>query len=160
MPKSKNIIDAFRAELAADPTLAGLVEQESLHVEIAEEVFSLRKAAGLSQKQLAEMIGTSQSVISRIEDADYDGHSLSLLRRIASALGKKLLVKFCSEEQKTRLQAIATSSEAKFSLSPVFPRTNVSIVYCTSTTQPSGKVSVAGHVGMYVARNLQPALAE
>ena len=42
-----------------------------------------RTEAGLSQKELAEMIGTTQSVISRLEDADYEGHSLSMLSRIA-----------------------------------------------------------------------------
>ena len=50
----------------------------------------MRKKAGLSQQQLAELVGTTQSVISRLEDSDYDGHSLTMLDRIARALGKKL----------------------------------------------------------------------
>jgi predicted transcriptional regulator len=46
----------------------------------------------LTQEQLAERIGTTQSVISRLEDCDYDGHSLSMLNRIAGALNKRLTV--------------------------------------------------------------------
>lgn len=50
----------------------------------------MRTEAGLTQSQLAELVGTTQSVISRLEDSDYDGHSLSMLHRIADALEKKL----------------------------------------------------------------------
>jgi predicted transcriptional regulator len=46
----------------------------------------------LTQAQLAELIGTTQSVISRLEDADYDGHSPTMLSRIVSALNQKLTV--------------------------------------------------------------------
>ena len=113
MAKTKNFIEALDAKLAADPELAGQVDQESLNVEIAQQVQILREEFGLTQKELAQKIGTSQSVISRIEDADYDGHSLSLLRRIADALGKKLCVKFCSEEQKRHLLSASTGSEVK-----------------------------------------------
>ena len=42
------------------------------------------------QAELADMIGTTQSVISRLEDTDYDGHSLTMLSRIASVLNQKL----------------------------------------------------------------------
>ena len=38
--------------------------------------------AGLSQKELAALIGTTQSVISRLEDSDYGGRSLTMLERI------------------------------------------------------------------------------
>jgi hypothetical protein len=38
------------------------------------------------------MIGTTQSVISRLEDADYRGHSLRMLARIAAALNQRLTV--------------------------------------------------------------------
>ena len=50
-------------------------------------VHDLRTQAGLTQKELAARIGTTPSVISRLEDADYGGHSLSMLRRIAAAVG-------------------------------------------------------------------------
>jgi len=59
----------------------------------------LREDAGLTQQQLARMIGTQPSAISRIEDADYDGHSVSLLERVAQALDLRLIIDF---EHKTR----------------------------------------------------------
>jgi len=57
-------------------------------------IYNARTAAGLSQTQLARLIDSDQAVISRLEDADYEGHSLTMLRRIAHALGKKLEIRF------------------------------------------------------------------
>jgi DNA-binding XRE family transcriptional regulator len=94
MARTRNFADVIRTKMAASPELAEAIENESFNADIAEKVYELRKEAKLTQKQLAELIGTQQSVISRIEDADYDGHSLSILRRIARALGKKLLIEF------------------------------------------------------------------
>ncbi len=54
--------------------------------DVAAQVYEIRTKAGLSQAKLAKLVGTTQSVISRLEDADYDGHSLNMLRRIAAAL--------------------------------------------------------------------------
>jgi transcriptional regulator with XRE-family HTH domain len=48
---------------------------------------ALRKEAGLSQKELAQKVGTSQQQISSLESPSYEGHSLSMLRRIAAVLG-------------------------------------------------------------------------
>jgi ribosome-binding protein aMBF1 (putative translation factor) len=69
------------------------LQEERVHAQVARTIYELRQEAGLSQKQLADMIGTTQSVISRLEDADYEGHSLSMLNRIAEALDKRLKVK-------------------------------------------------------------------
>lgn len=62
------------------------VRNEREKIEIASQIYELRQQANLSQQQLARLIGTTQSVISRLEDADYRGHSLEMLRRIAQAL--------------------------------------------------------------------------
>jgi ribosome-binding protein aMBF1 (putative translation factor) len=62
--------------------------------EVARKIYELRKKAGLTQAQLAKMIGTTASVISRLEDADYEGHSLAMLRRIAAALNKRVEIRF------------------------------------------------------------------
>ncbi len=75
-----------------DPARKELLDQERSNAEIASLVYELRKQAGLSQRELAKLVGTTQSVISRLEDADYDGHSLSTLRRIAAATKQKLAV--------------------------------------------------------------------
>lgn len=77
-----------------DAGLRRLVEEEKLHVRIAEMIQRARTEAGLTQAQLAEMVGTTQSAISRLEDADYEGHSLSMLQRIAEALHLRVDVRF------------------------------------------------------------------
>jgi ribosome-binding protein aMBF1 (putative translation factor) len=76
-----------------DPKLREAIAEVKLNVRIAEMICEAREASGLSQAQLAKLVGTTQSVISRLEDADYEGHSLSMLRRIAEALDQKLEVR-------------------------------------------------------------------
>src|SRR5580693_86155 len=78
------------------PEMADLLEQERANLDIARKIYELRTKARLSQAQLAKKVGTTQSVISRLEDADYDGHSLAILRRIASALEKRVEIRFVS----------------------------------------------------------------
>ena len=63
-----------------------------MNAEVARTIYELREQAGLSQKELADRVETTQSVISRLEDADYDGHSLSMLNRIAKALNQQVQV--------------------------------------------------------------------
>lgn len=67
--------------------------------QVARAVYDLRTESGLTQATLAERIGTTPSVISRLEDAAYRGHSLALLRRIASALGHRIEVRFIRLQQ-------------------------------------------------------------
>jgi ribosome-binding protein aMBF1 (putative translation factor) len=68
------------------------IEREN--TDIAEQIYVLRTQAGLSQSQLAKLVGTTQSVISRLEDADYSGHSIAMLRKIGIALHQRLQVQF------------------------------------------------------------------
>ena len=75
------------------------LEQERTHANVARQIYALRTRAGLSQKELAERIGTTQFAISRLEDADYEGHSLSMLRRIAQTLGGRVEVNFAQQER-------------------------------------------------------------
>ena len=75
-----------------DPKRKASVEAERVNAQVARMIYDLRNDAGLTQKELAELVGTTQSVISRLEDADYQGHSLSMLNRIADALNQKLTV--------------------------------------------------------------------
>ena len=79
----------------------GRREQADLAFEdavVGQIIYDARTEASLTQTELAELVGTDQSVISRLEDADYDGHSLSMLRRIARALGKKLDIRFVDDQ--------------------------------------------------------------
>ncbi|MCJ7499816.1 helix-turn-helix domain-containing protein [bacterium] len=68
------------------------LEEERLNAQVARTIHQMRMESGLTQKQLAYLIGTTQSVISRLEDADYEGHSLSMVSRIAEALGREVRV--------------------------------------------------------------------
>jgi transcriptional regulator with XRE-family HTH domain len=91
MNKKEKTTDAVailrRRFVGEDPARLAALEHERLHAKVARQIFDLRTQAGLTQRELAKQIGTTQSVISRLEDADYEGHSLSMLRRIAEALG-------------------------------------------------------------------------
>ncbi len=81
------------------PEMAELLEQERANLDIARKIYELRTKAKLSQAELAKKVGTTQSVISRLEDADYDGHSLAMLRRIASALEKRVEIRFVASHK-------------------------------------------------------------
>ena len=66
------------------------MEIERINTEVGQKIFDLRKKAGLTQKQLADKIGTTQSVISELEDADYGGNSVEMLASVFHALGKRI----------------------------------------------------------------------
>ena len=68
------------------------LEEERLSAQVARTIYQMRMESGLTQKHLAELVGTTQSVISRLEDADYEGHSLSMVSRIAEALEREVRV--------------------------------------------------------------------
>ena len=70
------------------------LEEARVNDDVARQVRELREEAGLSQQELAEIVGTTASVICRLEDADYEGHSLSMLNRIASAFDKRIKIDF------------------------------------------------------------------
>ena len=57
-----------------------------------------RKMAGLTQTELAKLIGSKQPVIARLEDADYEGHSLTMLQRIVIALKQRIEINFVPVE--------------------------------------------------------------
>ncbi len=81
-----------------DPELEDLVREASLNAEVAQLIYEARTSRGLTQKELADRIGTKQSAIARLEDADYDGHSLSMLQKIARVLNQKVEIKFSEIE--------------------------------------------------------------
>jgi len=76
------------------PAQKRMLDEAFLNAQIAQEIYALRLKANLTQTQLAKMIGTTGSAISRLEDADYEGHSLKMLQRIAIALNYRLEVRF------------------------------------------------------------------
>ena len=81
------------------------LEEERANAEIACKIYDLRKKAGLTQQKLAELVGTSHSVISRLEDSDYEGHSLAMLNRIAAALNQRVEIRFVPLKSGAEAQA-------------------------------------------------------
>ena len=69
-----------------DPGLREPIERETLNAQVARTIYEARTAAGLTQAELARLVGSTQSAIARLEDAEYEGHSLTMLRRVAKAL--------------------------------------------------------------------------
>ena len=100
MPSKKHRVTSDAVEILHRRYIAGRPDQEAalesarLNAAIAQGIYDLRTKAGLTQKQLAELVGTAHSVISRLEDADYEGHSLRMLQRISAALNRRVEVRF------------------------------------------------------------------
>jgi len=80
--------------VAGDPRREQEFEEEVINAEIARKIYELRTKTALTQQELAARVGTSKSAICRLEDADYEGHSLSMLKRIAEALDKRVEIRF------------------------------------------------------------------
>jgi|CXWL01.1.fsa_nt_gi ribosome-binding protein aMBF1 (putative translation factor) len=80
--------------------LREMISQATVNTQIAEMLYLARKKAGLTQQELAELAGTKQPVIARLEDADYNGHSLTMLQRIAAALNKRIEIRLTSTREK------------------------------------------------------------
>lgn len=91
---TKNFGDYLRNRINGDSELKEMVDEESVNAQIATQIYDLRKSRGLTQAQLAELVGTTQSVIARMENSDYTGHSISMLTRIASCCGVKFRAEF------------------------------------------------------------------
>ena len=89
---ASNALKPLDRMIGGDAGLQAAIEEERVNAQVAREIYELRTSRGLSQKQLADLVGTRQSAIARLEDADYQGHSLRMLRRIADALNAHLMV--------------------------------------------------------------------
>jgi ribosome-binding protein aMBF1 (putative translation factor) len=89
---TSNALELLDRLIGDDSDLRAMIEEERVNAQVAREIYKLRRSRGLSQKQLAELVGTRQSAIARLEDADYEGHSLRMLRKIADALNAHLTV--------------------------------------------------------------------
>ena len=85
--KRRTNFDKYLEKHLKDKDFAERLKNADNAWDIALQIAALRKEAGLSQKELARKVGTSQQQISRLESPSYEGHSLSMLRRIAEVLG-------------------------------------------------------------------------
>jgi DNA-binding XRE family transcriptional regulator len=84
---------------------ARLAELEKVRADdaVARKIYDLRTKAGLSQRALANLVGTTASAICRLEDADYEGHSLAMMNRIAAALNRRVEIRFLPLKGKAKL---------------------------------------------------------
>jgi transcriptional regulator with XRE-family HTH domain len=72
---------------------------------VARKLTVLRLQAGMTQRQLAKLVGTTASAICRLESADYEGHSLAMLNRIAAALDQRVELRFTPLPHAKRLKS-------------------------------------------------------
>ena len=73
-----------------------MIEEETINAQVARMIYEVRTRAGLTKQEIARLVGTKQPVIARLEDTDYEGHLLSMLQRIATALNQRLEIHLVS----------------------------------------------------------------
>ncbi len=98
MKKRKFTTDALeimdREFFEGKPDQLAELDQMRADDAVARKIFDLRTKSGYSQRELAKLVGTTASVICRLEDANYEGHSLAMLNRIAAALDRRVEIRF------------------------------------------------------------------
>ena len=102
MAKKRKTTDAVKIlhkRYIKDSEAKKMLQEARERSDVAAQIYTLRHQAGLSQEKLAKIVGTTQSVISQLEDADYEGHSLGMLRRIAQGLHCAIKVQIVPENK-------------------------------------------------------------
>jgi len=89
-----NKVKTYSDKLLEDKKFKEDLEQEYKNLVISEKIAELRRQAHLTQEQLAQRVRTTKSAISRYESNNYEGYSISLLQKIATACGADLSVRF------------------------------------------------------------------
>jgi ribosome-binding protein aMBF1 (putative translation factor) len=97
MAKTRDALKILDHLTGDDAALQRLIAEETLNANVARMIYQARTKAGLTQQQLADLVGTKQPVIARLEDADYEGHSLGMLQRIATALHRRVEIRLVPE---------------------------------------------------------------
>ena len=90
MAKIKNALNILERVTGPGQAVRDEIAQARVKLDVAQMIYDARTKAGLSQRELAALIGSSQPVIARLEDADYTAHSLQTLEKIATACGVSL----------------------------------------------------------------------
>jgi transcriptional regulator with XRE-family HTH domain len=108
----KTNFDQFLEEQLKDKDFAERFRQAGEAWDVALQIAALREKAGLSQKELAKRLKTTQQQISRLESPSYEGHSLSMLRRVAEVLNAH--VRVILEPARPRKPSIVAEARAKY----------------------------------------------
>jgi transcriptional regulator with XRE-family HTH domain len=90
MQNEKTNFDRYLEGKLQDSEFRARFEAADQAWDIALQLAALRQARGLTQKQVADLLGTKQQAIARLEDPAYTGHSLSMVRKYVEALGASL----------------------------------------------------------------------
>ncbi|MEX2317619.1 MAG: helix-turn-helix transcriptional regulator [Pirellulales bacterium] len=98
MSKTSDAIEILKRRTGIDPQRDPEMLQIAEDFRVGQMIYDARTAAGLDQEQLAELAGTTADVIADLEDAEFAGHSLSMLRRIAKALRSRLEIRLVPDE--------------------------------------------------------------
>lgn len=94
MKKNKDDFEKYvEKAIERDPSLKERLEKAGRAWDIAFQIHDLRERAGLTQKQLAEMVSTKQSNIARIESADYTSYTFQTLEKVTKALKARLEIR-------------------------------------------------------------------
>lgn len=93
-PTSDAVAILHRRYYEGRPERLAALEEARANDNVARKITALRLQTGLTQRQLAKLVGTTASVICRLESADYEGHSLAMLQRIADALKQRIEIRF------------------------------------------------------------------
>jgi len=110
--KKQTNFDIYLKDQLKDQDFAARFKKAGEAWDVAIQLASLRKDSGMSQKELARRVGTSQQQISRLESTAYEGHSLSMLRRVADVLGAKVRVEI--ERQKPSKEALVAERKSVY----------------------------------------------
>ena len=86
-------MDEFWNKRMKDPEFVAALQEIEPEFQAAREVLRLRLVQGLTQKELAERVGTKQASISRLERASYKPN-LGFLQRVAAALNARVEIRF------------------------------------------------------------------
>ena len=114
--KTKNALHYVKQKVEKNREAKKYYEEYSHRFDLAEKIREMRDAVGLTQKQLADKIGTTQSGIARLEDPDYESYSLATLKKIAHFFKKELIIGFeestSSSKSKGRRETIEPAVHA------------------------------------------------
>ncbi|HLX61930.1 MAG TPA: helix-turn-helix transcriptional regulator [Planctomycetota bacterium] len=99
MPKISSASAIINKMIGTNILLREKIDEQRINTHVARMIYQARTEAGLTQAELAKKLNTKQPVIARLEDADYEGHSLTMLQRIADVLGKKIKLEWAHERK-------------------------------------------------------------
>lgn len=88
MAKTSDALKILETVTGGGEAIRARIAQEKADFAVAQMIYEARTKAALSQSEVAVLIGTTQPVIARLEDADYEGHSVAMLERIVVALAR------------------------------------------------------------------------